>query len=60
MSLLLTDAETCAHVVAGNDDDLEYYLRECGDILGITPRLEADKKDAKHVLEYVMQQVFQW
>eukprot|EP00730_Choanoeca_flexa_P020033 TRINITY_DN9794_c0_g1_i1.p2 TRINITY_DN9794_c0_g1~~TRINITY_DN9794_c0_g1_i1.p2 ORF type:complete len:428 (+),score=73.70 TRINITY_DN9794_c0_g1_i1:101-1384(+) len=43
-----------------NDDDLEYYVRECGDILGISHRLDADKRDGKHILEFVMKQLVQY
>ncbi|GAB1601950.1 intraflagellar transport protein 52 homolog [Argonauta hians] len=35
------------------DTDLEYYIRECGDILGVTTKLSSETKDAKHILEYV-------
>ncbi|XP_013404647.1 intraflagellar transport protein 52 homolog [Lingula anatina] len=39
------------------DDDLEYYVRECGDILGVTNRLPQDSRDAKHILEFIFAQV---
>ncbi|XP_021361844.1 intraflagellar transport protein 52 homolog isoform X1 [Mizuhopecten yessoensis] len=42
------------------DDDLEYYVRECGDILGVTTRLPADTRDAKHILEYIFAQVVEF
>ncbi|XP_072169907.1 intraflagellar transport protein 52 homolog [Diadema setosum] len=42
------------------DDDLEYYVRECGDILGITPKLPADSRDARHILEHVFAQVVEF
>ncbi|KAI8825976.1 uncharacterized protein EV422DRAFT_491623 [Fimicolochytrium jonesii] len=42
------------------DEDLEYYVRECGAILGVNERLEADKRDAKHVLEFVFRSVVGW
>lgn len=41
----------------GGDADLEYYIRECGDILGVTKNLPQDSRDAKHVLEYILMQV---
>lgn len=41
----------------GNDDDLEYYIRECGEILGITQRLSKEHRTGKHILEYVMRQI---
>ncbi|XP_050403597.1 intraflagellar transport protein 52 homolog isoform X1 [Patella vulgata] len=42
------------------DDDLEYYTRECGDILGVMQNLPPDNRDAKHVLEYVLSQVVEF
>jgi intraflagellar transport protein 52 len=42
------------------DNDLEYYIKECGDILGINDKLSADKKNGRHVLEYVMRQLVQF
>ncbi|KAH3694027.1 hypothetical protein DPMN_081466 [Dreissena polymorpha] len=45
---------------AGSDDDLEYYVRECGDILGVTTNLAQDKRDAKHILEYIFTQVVEF
>lgn len=42
------------------DDDLEYYVRECGDILGVTTNLPQDSRDAKHILEYVFTQVVEF
>jgi len=41
----------------GGDDDLEYYVRECADILGISGKLAANKRSAKHVLQHVFQHV---
>ncbi|XP_076804651.1 intraflagellar transport protein 52 homolog [Clavelina lepadiformis] len=43
-----------------NDDDLEYYVRECGDILGISPKLPKEERDAKHILEHVLFQVVEF
>ncbi|XP_070556730.1 intraflagellar transport protein 52 homolog [Ptychodera flava] len=42
------------------DDDLEYYVRECGEILGVTTKLPADSRDAKHILEYIFAQVVEF
>jgi intraflagellar transport protein 52 len=36
---------------------LEYYIKESGDILGVTQHLAAGKQSAKHVLEYVLTQL---
>jgi len=40
-----------------DDDDLEYYIKESGDILGVTQHLAPGKQSAKHVLEYVLTQL---
>ena len=42
---------------AGNDTDLEYYVRECGDILGISQRLPKDKRSSKAILQHVLFQI---
>lgn len=44
----------------GTDDDLEFYVRKCGEILGVTPKLEKDQSDAKHVLEHIFFQVVEF
>lgn len=43
-----------------NDDDLEYYIRESGDILGVTGNLKPENKDARHVLEHIFKQICAW
>lgn len=43
-----------------NDDDLEYYIRECGEILNVSMRLDPDKRDGKHILEYIFKQVVEY
>ncbi|XP_014771869.1 intraflagellar transport protein 52 homolog [Octopus bimaculoides] len=42
------------------DSDLEYYIRECGDILGVTTKLSSESKDAKHILEYIFLRVVEF
>ena len=44
----------------GTDDDLEYYVRECGEILGVSNKLPADSRDAKHILEHIFAQVVEF
>ena len=46
--------------LVGTDDDLEYYTRECGEILGITKSLPPDCRDAKHILEHIFAQVVEF
>ncbi|OQS01756.1 Intraflagellar Transport Protein 52 [Achlya hypogyna] len=40
-----------------SDDDLEYYVKESAVILGILPKLDPERSDAKHVLEYLFQRI---
>lgn len=40
-----------------SDDDLEYYVKESADILGILPKLDPERNDAKHVLEFIFQKI---
>ena len=42
---------------AGNEDDLEYFVRECGDIFGIKPKVEGGQFNGKHILESVLREV---
>ncbi|XP_007251441.3 intraflagellar transport protein 52 homolog [Astyanax mexicanus] len=42
------------------DDDLEFYVRKCGDILGINGKLDKEKRDAKHILEHIFFQVVEF
>mmetsp|Transcript_44569 Transcript_44569/g.72554 ORF Transcript_44569/g.72554 Transcript_44569/m.72554 type:complete len:474 (-) Transcript_44569:306-1727(-) len=39
------------------ENDLEYYVRESGDILGVTNKLKPDKRTAKHILQFIFRQV---
>ncbi|GCC23311.1 hypothetical protein chiPu_0001705 [Chiloscyllium punctatum] len=40
------------------DDDLEFYVRKCGDILGVTNR--QDSRSAKEILEHIFFQVVEF
>ena len=40
-----------------SDDDLEYFILECGDILNITHDLPVMKRSAKHILEFCLRQL---
>lgn len=42
------------------DDDLEFYVRKCGDILGVSGNLDKDRRDAKHILEHIFFQVVEF
>jgi intraflagellar transport protein 52 len=44
-----------------SDDDVEYYVQECGDILGVNSLLpSSEPKDAKHILGYILKQIVQF
>ncbi|KAJ3103388.1 Intraflagellar transport protein 52 [Phlyctochytrium bullatum] len=43
-----------------NDDDLEYYIRECGEILGINEKLDPERSDARHILDHVFRSIVNW
>lgn len=38
------------------DEDLEFYIRQAGDVLGVTEKL-GDRRSAKHILEYIFRQL---
>ncbi|KAI8912523.1 hypothetical protein EDD86DRAFT_201600 [Gorgonomyces haynaldii] len=42
------------------DDDLEFYLRECGEILGIMDKLDPEKRDARHILDHMFKSIVHW
>ncbi|XP_073649118.1 intraflagellar transport protein 52 homolog isoform X3 [Tursiops truncatus] len=42
------------------EEDLEFYIRKCGDILGVTSKLPKDQQDAKHILEHIFFQVVEF
>ncbi|KAJ7400259.1 intraflagellar transport 52 [Pitangus sulphuratus] len=42
------------------DDDLEFYVRKCGDILGVTSKLPKEKQDARYILEHIFFQVVEF
>lgn len=43
-----------------SDDDLEFYVRKCGDILGVTGKLDKERRTAKHILEHIFFQVVEF
>ncbi|KAJ8259736.1 hypothetical protein GJAV_G00172840 [Gymnothorax javanicus] len=43
-----------------SDDDLEFYVRKCGDILGVTGKLDKEQRTAKHILEHIFFQVVEF
>ena len=42
------------------EEDIEYYIRECADILGVASKLPNNAHDAKHVLEYVFAHIVEF
>uniref|UniRef100_A0A3P9PWU6 Intraflagellar transport 52 homolog (Chlamydomonas) n=1 Tax=Poecilia reticulata TaxID=8081 RepID=A0A3P9PWU6_POERE len=49
-----------AQLTNKTDDDLEFYVRKCGEILGVTPKLDKEHRDAKHILEHIFFQVVEF
>ena len=43
-----------------NDDDLEYFIKEAGDLLGVTPVLPPQQRSARDVLGQVFKQIAAW
>ena len=41
----------------GGRQDLEYFIRESGEILGVNGKLKGPSKDAADVLEFIFRQV---
>jgi intraflagellar transport protein 52 len=42
------------------DDDLEFYIRECGEILGVTRHLPQTERDAKSILAYIASRIIEY
>lgn len=51
---------SCDSLSTGTDEDLEYFVRQCGDIMGVSSRLPSDKRSAKDILEYILTQVVEF
>mmetsp|Transcript_8023 Transcript_8023/g.22065 ORF Transcript_8023/g.22065 Transcript_8023/m.22065 type:complete len:444 (-) Transcript_8023:423-1754(-) len=43
-----------------SEDDLEYYIREAGDVLGVTGSLPPERRDARNVLNHIFLQIVEW
>jgi len=43
-----------------SEDDLEFYIRECGEILGISRHLHQNERDAKGVLAYIASRIIEY
>jgi intraflagellar transport protein 52 len=41
------------------DDDIEYYIKECGDILGVSSQI-GNPDDPKAILNYIFQEVVKY
>jgi len=41
------------------DDDVEYYIKECGDILGVSSQI-SNPDDPKAILNYIFQEIFKY
>ena len=38
-----------------NDDEIEYFVKECGDIMGLSQQVASD--DPKSILHYIFQEI---
>lgn len=45
---------------AGGEDDLEYYIAECGEILGVSNQLPFGERSAKHILFHIFKHVVEY
>lgn len=43
-----------------NDEDLEYFIKEAGDLMGVNEQLRPDQRDARHVLAHIFKQISAW
>lgn len=41
------------------DDDIEYYIRECGDILGVSGQVQ-NPEDPKAILHHIFQEMVKY
>ena len=44
----------------GMDNDLEYYIRECGSILGIAEKLPPNERTPQRILTTAIRQLVNW
>lgn len=42
------------------NDDLEYFIKEAGDLLGVNQMLRPEHRDARHVLAHIFKQICAW
>lgn len=42
------------------DEDLEFYIRECGAILGVAGQIGDSQPDAKHILHQMLTSIVNW
>ncbi|CAH8873509.1 unnamed protein product [Trichobilharzia szidati] len=43
-----------------NEEDLEYYIHECGNILGVSQKLPADKQTSRVILEVIFNELVEF
>lgn len=41
------------------DEDIDYYIRECGDILGVSSQI-SNGDDPKAILHYIFQEIIKY
>lgn len=48
------------YCLSGEENDLEYFVRECGDALGVTASLPLNDRSPKRILEHVLHQIIEY
>ena len=43
-----------------SDEDLEYFIKEAGDMLGVNAQLRPEQRTARNVLAQIFKQVAAW
>jgi len=42
------------------DEDLDFYIRQAGEILGVTQKLGVERRGSKNILEYIFKELVGW
>ena len=51
---------SCNKQTGSDDEDLEFYVRECGKILGVSKQLSEDRRTAKDILQMVFSRIAEY
>ena len=59
-SMLVLFLSFCWSSSGTDDDDMEYFIHECGRVLGVNQQLPESSRTAKHILEYVFSRIVEF